>query len=77
MAKQTAFITDARTHDTAWVKAEIAKRYDTLRTLRFEIGFGNLNSLSQFRVAKKELAQLWTVLGEQLMAQDADQAPAR
>ncbi len=70
MAKQTQFITDARTHDAAWLKTEIAKRHETLRTLRFEIGFGSLNSLSQYRVAKKELAQLWTVLGEKLTAAD-------
>ena len=74
MAKQS-FTTEIRTHDAAWLQAEITKRYESLRTLRFDIGFGNLNSLSQFRVAKKELAQLWTVLGEK-MAQP-DELPAR
>jgi ribosomal protein L29 len=69
MAKQT-FTNEIRTHDAAWLQAEITKRYESLRTLRFDIGFGNLNSLSQFRVAKKELAQLWTVLGEKMAQSD-------
>jgi len=69
MAKQT-FTSEIRTHDAAWLQAEITKRYESLRTLRFDIGFGNLNSLSQFRVAKKELAQLWTVLGEKMAQSD-------
>jgi ribosomal protein L29 len=66
MAKQP-FTKEIRTHDATWIQTEITKRYEALRTLRFDIGFGNLNSLSQFRVAKKELAQLWTVLGEQMI----------
>jgi ribosomal protein L29 len=70
MNKQT-FLKDIRTHDANWLQAEINKRYEGLRTLRFDIGFGNLNSLSQFRSIKKDLAQLWTVLGEKL----SDQQP--
>lgn len=65
MAKQP-FLKEVRTHDSAWIQTEIRARYETLRTLRFDIGFGNLNSLSKFRTAKKELAQLWTVLGEKM-----------
>ena len=73
MATQS-FTKEIRTHDAAWIQAEITKRYEALRTLRFDIGFGNLNSLSQFRVAKKELAQLWTVLGEQLNERPTNKA---
>lgn len=76
MAKNT-FIKDIRTHDAGWLQAEIAKRHETLRALRFEIGFGTVNSLSQFRAAKKELAQLWTVLGEQMSQADETVAPAK
>ena len=76
MAKNT-FTTDIRTHDASWLQAEISRRYETLRALRFDIGFGNLNSLSQFRAAKRELAQLWTVLGEKVAQADHEQAPAQ
>lgn len=76
MAKHTTFLKDIRTHDTAWLKAEITKRHETLRALRFEIGFGTVSSLSQFRAAKRELAQLWTVLGEHLSQADQSTAPA-
>lgn len=75
--KTTKFTTEIRTHDTAWLQAEIAKRYETLRALRFDIGFGTLNSLSQFRAAKKELAQLWTVLGEQVAHTNEVKAPTQ
>jgi ribosomal protein L29 len=67
MSKKAKFITEIRKKDQKSLEAEIAKRYRDLRTARFEIGFGTFTNLKKLRTARKELAQLWTVLGEKMI----------
>ncbi len=68
MSKATKFLQEIRTYDAARLEKEIAARYETIRTLRFGIGFGTTTSLAQLRQAKRELAHLLTVLNEKQAA---------
>lgn len=61
---QQSFLQQIRGFDEARMRSEIATRYERIRTLRFELGFGNVSHLNELRRIKRELAQLWTVLGE-------------
>lgn len=70
MSKTKSFITEIRAKDRAELERQIADRYSTLRTLRFSLGFGTVSARSELRTTKRELAQLWTVLGEKLLAAD-------
>ncbi|MBI2590163.1 hypothetical protein HYW32_04055 [Candidatus Berkelbacteria bacterium] len=71
MSKVNSFLTSSRGQDELWLKAEIAKRYDRLCTLRFDLGFGKVGALKEFRIARRELSQLWTLLGEKVTAHKA------
>lgn len=64
MSKATKFLTSVRGKDANWIRAEIIKRDDQIRTLKFDLGFGTVDALSKLRVAKRERAQLLTVLRE-------------
>lgn len=76
MSKTQTFITEIRTKDRTWLERQIAERYATLRTLRFGLGFGTVSARTELRAAKRELAQLWTVLGEKLQSETPAQ-PSR
>ena len=66
MATQTEFLKTIRGKDAAWLRKELDVRYEKIRSLRFDVGFGTVSALKELRSAKRELAQLWTVLGETL-----------
>ncbi|MGI6103126.1 MAG: 50S ribosomal protein L29 [Patescibacteria group bacterium] len=73
MAKHTDFLKTIRDKDAAWLRKELDTRYEKIRSLRFDVGFGTVSALKELRTAKRELAQLWTVLGEKL-TRDAEGA---
>lgn len=66
MAKQKDFLKTIRDKDVNTLRKELDDRYEKVRSLRFNVGFGTLSALKELRTAKRELAQLWTVLGEKL-----------
>lgn len=70
MSKAKSFLAEIRGKDRKWLEAQIADRYTKLRTLRFTLGFGTVSAQSELRATKRELAQLWTVLGEKILATD-------
>lgn len=70
MSASRTFIDDIRGRDRVWLEKQITERYSKLRTLRFSLGFGTVSARSGLRTTKRELAQLWTVLGEKLLAAD-------
>ncbi|MBI4032193.1 50S ribosomal protein L29 [Candidatus Berkelbacteria bacterium] len=72
MSKTKTFLTDIRAKDRPELERQIAQRYSALRTLRFSLGFGTVSAQTELRRTRRELAQLWTVLGEKLL--DADSA---
>ena len=64
MSKATKFLAEIRGKDADWLRAQIITRDDQIRTLKFDLGFGTVDALSKLRAAKRERAQLLTVLRE-------------
>lgn len=64
MSSSTKFLTTVRGKDAAWLRTEITKRDELIRTLKFDLGFGTVDALRKLREAKRERAQLLTVLAE-------------
>ncbi|MCA9388387.1 50S ribosomal protein L29 [Candidatus Berkelbacteria bacterium] len=69
MSQSNKFLTSIRKYDPKKLTEEIGKRNEAIRTLRFDLGFGTVSSLKDLRVARRELAQLKTVLKEKSLAE--------
>lgn len=69
MSQGSKFLTSIRKYDTKKLNQEIGKRSESIRTLRFSLGFGTVSSLKDLRVARRELAQLKTILKEKSLTE--------
>ena len=69
MSQSNKFLTSIRKYDPKKLTEEIGKRNEAIRTLRFDLGFGTVSSLKDLTVARRELAQLKTVLKEKSLAE--------
>ncbi|MBI4185548.1 hypothetical protein HY524_00680 [Candidatus Berkelbacteria bacterium] len=58
MSARTTFLRSIEGKDDTWLRSEIASRDSAIRTLKFELGFGKLDTLTHLRSAKRERAQL-------------------
>jgi len=70
MSAAGKFLKQIRAYDQAKLRKGIDERHAAIRTLRFDLGFGNASNIADLRRTKRELAQLWTVLGEQQMSRN-------
>lgn len=66
MSKHSQNLNELRKKNVTDLQKEISKVQKEVVDLRFQIGFGKINSLPTYRQAKKQLARLWTILGEKI-----------
>lgn len=68
MSKKRTFLKSTVDKDVATLRKEITERDNQLRSLKFELGFGKVDALTAIRTAKRERAQLLTMLSQKLTA---------
>ena len=68
MSKSTTFLESIKGKDAAWLRTEVHKRAELIRTLKFDLDFGKVDALVARRVAKRERAQLLTTLTQSIKA---------
>ncbi len=64
--KSTEYLKTTRTKDIKVLNKELQNEYDAIQKLRFGEKFRNLKDHSQIKKAKKNIARIYTVLGEKI-----------
>ncbi len=77
MSQASTFLASVRGQDLASLQAEVTKRDTLIRSLKFDLGFGTVAALANLRVAKRERAQLLTLMRQKRHMENGNESKDR
>lgn len=73
MSKKVTFLGSLQGKDIKALRVLVTERDASIRSLKFDLGFGKVDALAKLRTAKRERAQLLTLM-RQLKPSDQEES---